>query len=54
MFRAIGFVIMLYASTQMLGGMLVAFESAMVAVFGTVETAANVSTEQLETLARNQ
>ncbi len=52
MLRAIGFVIGLYAITQMLSGTIAAFESATVAVFGTVETAANVSTEQLETLAK--
>lgn len=54
MFRAIGFVIGLYALSQMLSGTIVAFESAMVAVFGTVETAAHVSTEQLELLAQTK
>ena len=44
----------LFALTQMLSGTLVAFESAMVAVFGTVETAAHVSTEQLELLVQTK
>ncbi len=52
MFKAIGFVIGLYAITQMLSGTMRAFDSAMVAVFSTVETAADVSKEQLEQMAQ--
>lgn len=52
MFRAIGTVIVLYALSQFFNQTFLAFESTAVAVLGTVETAANVSTEQLEKVAQ--
>ena len=48
MFRAIGFVIILYALSQMMSSTFQAFESASVAVFHTLETAAVVSEEQMQ------
>ena len=48
MFRAIGYVIILVALSNILSGAFNSFETATIAVLGTVETAANVSTTQLE------
>jgi CO dehydrogenase/acetyl-CoA synthase epsilon subunit len=48
MFRAIGFVIIVYALSQMLSGAFHSFEAATIAIFDTVETAALVSQSQLE------
>jgi len=48
MFKAIGFVIGLYAITQMMSGAFAAFENAVIATFETVETAAQVSKIQIE------
>lgn len=47
MFRSIGFVIALYAVTLMFNEGFDAFERATVATFNTVETAAEVSEQQL-------
>ena len=47
MFRAIGFVIALWAVSNMLGDAFDSFERATVATFNTVETAALVSQGQL-------
>jgi len=47
MFRAIGIVIILIAITKMFGAGVQSFERALVATFETVETAAEVSTQQL-------
>ena len=48
MFRAIGFVIALYAVTNIFSTSVISFERAIVATFETIETAAVVSTKQLE------
>ncbi|MDC1205265.1 hypothetical protein N8083_00250 [Candidatus Pacebacteria bacterium] len=48
MFRAVGFVIVLYALTQMLSGAFMAFESAAIATFGAFEAAAVQSQKQLQ------
>jgi len=48
MFRALGIVIILYALSTMLSGAFHSFETATIAVFETVETAAHVSKVQLE------
>jgi len=48
MFRAIGFVIALYAVTNVFNTTVVSFERALVATFETIETAAVVSKKQLE------
>jgi len=47
MFRAIGFVIVLYAVSIMLSDAFDGFEKAAVATFNTVETAAIVSEQQI-------
>lgn len=47
MFKAIGFVIALYAVSNILGDTFVAFEAATVSTFKTLETAADVSRAQL-------
>jgi len=47
MFRAIGFVIALYAVTRMFDAGFIAFEDATVATFQAVETAATISSQQL-------
>jgi len=44
MFRAIGFVILLYAVTNVFSEATSAFQNAVVATFGAVETAAEQST----------
>ncbi len=51
MFRAIGFVIILYSITQMLAEPFQAFEDAVVATFQVVEVAATVSERQLVDLS---
>lgn len=48
MFRAIGFVIGLYAVTQMMSSSFAAFEKAATATFETLEAAAVVSKLQIE------
>ena len=48
MFRAIGFVIILYAITQVFSAAIQAFENAAVATFDTIEAAAVVSRSQIE------
>ena len=48
MFKSIGFVISLYAITQIFSSAIVSFERAMVATFNTLETAAVISEAQLE------
>ncbi len=50
MFRAIGFVIVLYAITQMMSSTFVAFERAATATFQTLEAAAVTSRIQIENL----
>lgn len=50
MFRAIGFVISMYAITQMMSATFAAFEKAAVATFAAVETAAVVTKHQLQTV----
>lgn len=50
MFRSIGVVILLYAITQLFSALVVSFESAMVASFNTLETAAIISTQQLQNI----
>ena len=50
MFRAIGFVIILYALSVFLDNAFTAFENAVVATFETVEQAATVSTSQLQNM----
>ena len=50
MFRAIGFVIALYAITQLMSSTFAAFERAAVASLETLETAATASTAQLNEL----
>ncbi len=47
MFRAIGFVIAFWAVTRMFDDGFQAFERATVATFNTVETAAEISEQQL-------
>ncbi|MCA9361232.1 hypothetical protein KC845_01600 [Candidatus Kaiserbacteria bacterium] len=47
MFKSIGFVIALYAVTKIVDGGFSAFESAMVATFHTIETAAEISEAQM-------
>lgn len=54
MFRAIGTVIILVAISHLLNDAFNSFESATVALFETVETAATVSTEQLERVSAMQ
>lgn len=51
MFRAIGTVIVLYSISHMLSGAFHSFETATIAVFETVETAAQISEQQLIELA---
>jgi len=50
MFRAFGFVIMLFTIVHLFGAAVASFESALVATFDTLETAAVVSRENLESL----
>lgn len=50
MFKAIGFVIGLYAISVMLNDAFLAFERATVATFDTVETAALVSQSKIEAM----
>lgn len=50
MFRAIGFVIVIYALTQMLAGAVTAFENAIIEVFGAFEAAAVQSQRQFESI----
>ena len=50
MFRAIGFVIGLYAISQMMSSTFFAFEQAATAVFQTLEAAAVTSQFQIENL----
>ncbi len=49
MFKAIGTIIVLYVVTNLFADATTAFESALVATFGTIEHAANVSSEELTT-----
>jgi len=48
MFKSIGFILVLYAITQMMSGTFEAFQGALTATFETVETAAQVSKTQIE------
>ena len=48
MFKAIGFVITLYAISQIMQPTFAAFQNAAVASFGTVQVAAEVSQTQLQ------
>ncbi len=50
MFRAIGFVIVLYAISHLLGNAFVAFENAIVQTFGAFEAAAVQSQRQFESI----
>ena len=54
MFRAIGIVIIIYSLSVLLSGAFHSFESATIAVLETVETAAHVSTIQLEKATVNE
>lgn len=48
MFRAIGIVIILYAIANMMNPAFESFQDATVATFGAIETAAEVTSQQLE------
>ncbi len=50
MFRAIGFIIIIYGLSVLLNDAFVAFESATVATFNTLQTAALVTEVQISTL----
>lgn len=54
MFKAIGTVIVLYALSNIMHPTFESFQNAAVATFGTIETAANVSSQQLETQLQSQ
>ncbi len=54
MFKAFGTVIVLYALSSFFTTAFASFENALVAVFATVETAADVSTEQIERIANTE
>ena len=54
MFRAIGIVIILYAIANLMTPAFNSFQAAAVATFGAIETAAEVSSKQLEAAAAGQ
>lgn len=53
MFKAIGTVIVLYAIANMMTPAFDSFQAATVATFGAIETAAEVTTKQLEAEMQN-